>query len=335
MKIVGGQSRNNRRFLDAPTTNVAKMSQFQAETAPAAAATVLLTGATGYVGGLLARLLEKKGIRLRCLARDPDKLKARVATSTEVVRGDMFDPASLQRALEGVTAAYYLIHSMESDNFEQQDRNAAENLVRAARSEGVRRIIYLGGLGEDDGGLSPHLRSRQEVGRILRESGIECLEFRSSLVIGDGSLSFDLLRHLTDRLPVMICPRWLATPTQPIAVDDILAYLIAALDLPAGSSRVFEVGGPDVVTYGDLVREYARQKGLRRLLISVPVLTPYLSSLWLGLVTPASAQVGRHLIEGLRNPTTIRDRSALDVFSIRPIGILGAIAKALAETSKR
>jgi uncharacterized protein YbjT (DUF2867 family) len=194
----------------------------------------------------------------------------------------------------------------------------------------VRRIVYLGGLGDDDERLSPHLRSRHEVGRILRESGIECVEFRSSLVIGAGSLSYDLLRHLTNRLPVMICPRWLATPTQPIAVQDILSYLLAALDLPPGPSRIFEVGGPDVVTYGDLIREYARQTGRRRWLISVPVLTPYLSSLWLGLVTPASAQVGRHLVEGLRNPTIVRDKSALDVFPIRPAGIREAIARTLA-----
>jgi uncharacterized protein YbjT (DUF2867 family) len=158
---------------------------------------------------------------------------------------------------------------------------------------------------------------------------VECIEFRASLVIGAGSLSFDLVRSLTDRLPVMICPRWLTTPTQPIAVDDVLAYLIAAMDLPPGPSRIFEIGGTDVVTYGDIIREYALQRRLRRWLVSVPVLTPYLSSLWLGLVTPASAEVGRHLIEGLKNPTVVRDQSALDVFPIRPMGIRWAIARAL------
>lgn len=158
----------------------------------------------------------------------------------------------------------------------------------------------------------------------------QTLEFRASLVIGNGSLSFDLVKSLTDRLPVMLCPRWLTTPTQPIAVDDVLAYLLAALDLPSGESRTFEVGCEDVTTYAGMIREYARQKGLRRWLISVPVLTPYLSSLWLTLVTPASFEVGRHLIEGLKNPTVVRDRSALDAFPIRPIGIGEAVAKALA-----
>jgi uncharacterized protein YbjT (DUF2867 family) len=295
----------------------------------------LLTGGTGYVGGRLIPLLERRGVRLRCLARDPNKLRPRVAPDTEVVPGDVFDVDSLTAALQGVEFAYYLVHSMAaSRDFERQDRQAAENFGRAARQAGVRRLIYLGGLGADDNQLSPHLRSRHEVGEVLRSSGVECIEFRSSLVIGSGSLSFDLLRTLTDRLPVMICPRWLATPTQPIAIDDMLAYLLAALDLPPGTSRVFEVGGTEVVTYGDLVREYARQRGLKRWLISVPVLTPYLSSLWLALVTPASAQVGRHLIEGLRNPTIVRDRAALELFPmIRPMGLRDAIARALAESS--
>jgi len=291
---------------------------------------VLLTGGTGYVGGRLIALLERNGLALRCLARNPEKLQAHVARSTTVIQGDVLDLPSLEQALQGVTTAYYLVHLMGSSaDFEQKDRQAAANFARAARHAGTKRIIYLGGLGEDDANLSPHLRSRHEVGRILRESGVECLEFRASLVIGAGSLSFDLVRSLTDRLPVMICPRWLTTPTQPIAVDDILAYLQAALDLPPGPSRIFEVGGPDVVTYGDIIRIYAQQKGLRRWLISVPVLTPYLSSLWLALVTPASFEVGRHLIEGLRNPTVVRDRSALQFFPIQPMGVEEAIRRAL------
>ena len=203
-------------------------------------------------------------------------------------------------------------------------------LLECCRRFGVRRIIYLGGLGDDaDPKLSPHLRSRHEVGKILRESGVETIEFRASLVIGTGSLSFDLVKALTDRLPVMLCPRWLTTPTQPIAVDDVLGYLLAAKDLPPGGSRIFEIGGTDVSSYGDLIREYARQRGLRRWLISVPVLTPYLSGLWLALVTPSSFEVGRHLIEGLKNPTVVRDRTALDVFPIRPMGIREAIQKAI------
>jgi uncharacterized protein YbjT (DUF2867 family) len=259
-------------------------------------------------------------------------MRALVLPTTEVVRGDVLDRPSLDEALRGVHTAYYLVHLMSgSKDFEQQDRQAATNFAGAAKTAGVRRIIYLGGLGDDaDPKLSPHLRSRHEVGKILQHSGVETVEFRASLVIGTGSLSFDLVKALTDRLPVMICPRWLSTPTQPIAVDDVLAYLVAAKDLPPGESRIFEVGSEDVTTYGDMIREYARQKGLRRWLLSVPVLTPYLSSLWLALVTPASFEVGRHLIEGLKNPTVVRDRSALDVFPIRPVGVREAVQKALA-----
>jgi uncharacterized protein YbjT (DUF2867 family) len=297
---------------------------------------VLLTGASGYVGGRLISLLEKQPVVLRCLARSPDKLRPLVKETTQIVRGDVLDPPSLDGAMQGVQTAYYLVHLMSGSNdFEKEDRQAALNFALAAKKAGVRRIIYLGGLGDDaDPNLSPHLRSRHEVGKILRDLGVETIEFRASLVIGTGSLSFDLVRALTDRLPIMLCPRWLTTQTQPIAVDDVLAYLLAAKDLPPGESRIIEIGGPDVTTYGGMIREYARQKGLRRWLISVPVLTPYLSSLWLALVTPASFEVGRHLIEGLKNPTVIRDTKALEVFPIRPMGIPDAIQKALASTTK-
>ncbi len=293
--------------------------------------TVLITGASGYVGGRLLPLLEANGVALRCLARSPQKLRPLVAASTEIVQGDVLDASSLDQAMHGVQTAYYLVHLMSgSSDFEKEDRQAAVNFAGAAKKAGVKRIIYLGGLGDDsDPKLSPHLRSRHEVGTVLRDSGVEVIEFRASMVVGAGSLSFQLMKSLTDRLPVMLCPRWLTTPTQPIAVDDVMAYLVAAKDLPTGENRIFEIGGTDVVSYGDLIREYARQKGLRRWLISVPVLTPYLSSLWLALVTPASFVVGRHLIEGLKNPTVVRDNSARSVFSIRPVGIREAIARAL------
>jgi uncharacterized protein YbjT (DUF2867 family) len=293
---------------------------------------ILLTGGTGYVGGRLIPLLEQQPVKLRCLARNPDKMRPSVKETTEIIQGDVLDPPSMDEALRGVHTAYYLVHLMSgSKDFEKEDRQAAMNFAQAAKLAGVQRIIYLGGLGDDaDPTLSPHLRSRHEVGKFLRDSGVETIEFRASLVIGTGSLSFDLVKALTDRLPVMICPRWLTTPTQPIAVDDVLAYLLAAKDLPPGKGRIFEIGSPDVTTYGDMIREYARQKGLRRWLISVPVLTPYLSSLWLALVTPASFEIGRHLIEGLKNPTVVTDRSALDVFPIKPMGISEAVAKALA-----
>jgi uncharacterized protein YbjT (DUF2867 family) len=293
--------------------------------------TTLLTGGSGYVGGRLIPMLERRGEALRCLARDPERMRPLVLPTTEVVKGDVLDRPSLDEALRGVHTAYYLVHLMSgSKDFEREDRQAATNFAGAAKQAGVRRIVYLGGLGDDaDPSLSPHLRSRHEVGDILRGSGVETVEFRASMVVGAGSLSFQLMKALTDRLPVMLCPRWLTTPTQPIAVDDVLAYLVAALDLPAGGSRIFEVGGTDVVSYGDLIREYARQKGLRRWLISVPVLTPWLSGLWLALVTPASFEVGRHLIEGLKNPTVVRDRTALDVFPIRPLSVREAVQRAL------
>jgi uncharacterized protein YbjT (DUF2867 family) len=292
---------------------------------------VLLTGATGYVGSRLLPRLQQRDARVRCLARQPAALNDQASASIEVVQGDVLDFHSLRTALDGVHTAYYLVHLMASSaDFQEKDREAAENFGSAARSVGVQRIIYLGGLGDEtDPKLSPHLKSRHEVGAILRASGVETIEFRASVVIGSGSLSFELIRSLTNRLPVMICPRWLATPTQPIAIQDVLSYLLAARELPPGESQTFEIGCSDVVTYGQLIKEYARQSGLRRLLISVPLLTPYLSSLWLGLVTPATAEIGRHLIEGLRNPTIVQNTQAMESFSIRPIGIEAAIKAAL------
>jgi uncharacterized protein YbjT (DUF2867 family) len=297
---------------------------------------VLLTGASGYVGGRLIPRLEDQPVVLRCLARNPDTLRPHVKESTQIVRGDVLDPRSLDQALEGVDTAYYLVHLMSgSKDFEKEDRQAATNFNQAAKRAGVRRIIYLGGLGDDaDPTLSPHLRSRHEVGQVLNASGVEIIEFRAGMVVGAGSLSYQLMKSLTDRLPIMLCPRWLTTPTQPIAVDDVLAYLLAARELPAGESRIFEIGGAVVTTYGDLIREYARQQGLRRRLIFVPVLTPYLSGLWLALVTPASFEVGRHLIEGLKNPTVVHDTKALEEFAICPLGVKEAIRNAIASTTK-
>lgn len=292
---------------------------------------ILLTGATGYVGGRLLKALEAKDHDVRCMARTPEFLRARAGARTEVVTGDALRYETLPAALKGVDVAYYLVHSMGSaGNFEEDDRRAAANFGRACAECGVRKIIYLGGLGEDDRELSSHLRSRHEVGRILRESEIPVLEFRASVVIGSGSLSFELVRALAERLPVMIAPRWVAVKTQPIAIEDLIAYLLAAAELPVLESRVFEIGGADVVSYGEIIREYSRQRGLRRVIVSVPLLTPRLSSLWLGLVTPIYARVGRKLIDSLRYPTIVRDDSALRSFDIRPRGIREAIARALA-----
>ena len=290
---------------------------------------ILLTGASGYVGGRLRRALEAGGRALRCMARQPEYLRSRVADGTEVVAGDVLDPGSLPDALRGVLTAYYLIHSMgSSSDYAERDRKGAESFAKAAREAGVRRLVYLGGLGQGER-LSRHLASRQEVGRILRESGVPTIEFRASIVIGSGSLSFELVRSLVEKLPAMVTPSWVDTPTQPIGIEDLVAYLVEALDLPALESVVYEIGGPDRVSYGDLMREYARLRGLRRLMIPVPLLTPRLSSLWLALVSPVHAQVGRELIDGVRNATVVQDDGALHVFTVRPRGIREVLARAL------
>jgi uncharacterized protein YbjT (DUF2867 family) len=291
---------------------------------------VLLTGASGYVGGRLLPLLVEDGWRVRCLARRPGHLRPRVPAGVEVVQGDLLDAASLSTAMRGVRAAFYLVHSMgATGDFESQDRLAADNFAAAARAADVQRIIYLGGLGEDQPELSAHLRSRHEVGERLRAHGVPVIEFRASIIIGSGSLSFEMIRALVERLPVMLTPRWVNVAAQPIAIGDVLAYLRAALTLPMSGNAIFEIGGPDRVSYGDLMREYARQRGLRRLMIPVPFLTPRLSSLWLGLVTPLFARVGRKLIDSIRHPTIVRDDAAAKAFPIRPIGASEAIALAL------
>ncbi|WP_420449516.1 SDR family oxidoreductase [Candidatus Palauibacter sp.] len=295
---------------------------------------ILVTGASGYVGGRLVPALEDRGARIRCLARNPSFLANRFSNRTEVVAGDVLDPDSLTAALAGVDTAYYLVHSMGSRaDFEEQDRLGARNFARAARERGVRRMIYLGGL-IGDGELSPHLASRLEVGRILASEGPPTLEFRASIIIGSGSLSFELLRSLVNKLPAMVTPRWVRTPAQPIAIDDVVAYLTHGLDLDEEGSAVFEIGGPRQVTYGELMREYARQIGVRRVMIPVPLLSPRLSSLWLGLVTPVYARVGRKLVTSLRNETVVRDAGALKRFPVRPLGVGEAIARALREEDR-
>jgi uncharacterized protein YbjT (DUF2867 family) len=291
---------------------------------------ILVTGATGYVGGRLLRRLEEGGRRVRCLVRRPERLRGRVGAATELAAGDVLEPSSLAPAMRDVETAYYLIHSMGSTgSFEEEDRVGAHAFARAARDSGVRRIIYLGGLGKSETGLSSHLRSRQEVGEILRASGVPLIEFRASIVIGSGSLSFEMIRALVERLPVMVTPRWVAVPAQPIAVTDLIDYLESAIDLAVEGSCVIPIGGADRVSYGQLMQEYARQRGLKRTMIPVPVLTPRLSSLWLGLVTPLYARVGRKLVDSLRHPTIVEDDTARRLFPIRPLGVREAIATAL------
>jgi uncharacterized protein YbjT (DUF2867 family) len=291
---------------------------------------IALTGATGYVGGRLLERLQELEQPVRCLTRSPQRLSGRAAPGTAVVAADVLDTENLAHALEGADVAYYLVHSMGSPgSFAEIDRRAASSFATAAARAGVRRIVYLGGLGHE-AHLSDHLVSRQEVGAILRRGPVETIELRASVIIGSGSLSFEMVRALVDRLPVMVTPRWVRTAAQPIAIDDVLDYLTAALELPAAGSRVYEIGGADVVTYGDLMHEYAAQRGLRRRMISVPVLTPRLSGLWLSLVTPLYAQIGRKLVDGVQNETMVRDDAALRDFRIRPRGVREAVARAIA-----
>lgn len=301
---------------------------------------VLVTGASGYVGGRLVPALEAKGERVRCLARAPGYLAGRFSPATGIVRGDVLDPPSLHSALQGVHTAYYLVHSMGSrTDFRRRDRTGARNFARAARRQGVRRIIYLGGLARPPGlpgrhALSPHLASRLEVGYILGAEGPSTVEFRASIIIGPGSLSFELIRGLVNRLPVMVTPRWVRTPAQPIAIQDVVAYLVHGLDVKEHGHTVFEIGGPEQVTYGEIMQEYARRIGVRCLMIPVPFLSPALSSLWLGLVTPLYARVGRKLIDSMRNETVVRDRTALKVFPVRPLAVDEAIGRALREEDR-
>lgn len=295
----------------------------------------LLTGATGYVGAHLLKVFEANGVPVRCLVRNPNVLAARVAPTTKVLQGDVFDEASLDRAMEGVSTAYYLVHSMgASGNFESKDRIAAENFARAAKRNGVERVIYLGGLAHSEKRLSAHLKSRLQVGEILRKYGPQVVEFRASIIIGAGSLSFEMVRALTERLPIMITPKWVSQWAQPIAIDDVIRYLVMALEKDFQSNSVFEIGGETQISYGGLMKEYARQRGLKRFMIPVPFLTPRLSSLWLGLITPLYARVGRKLVDSLMYETVVRDNSAIRFFGFTPRGPTEAIRTALRSEDK-
>jgi uncharacterized protein YbjT (DUF2867 family) len=291
---------------------------------------VLLTGASGYIGGRLLRRLEGAGRhRVRCLTRRPEVLAGRTGCDTEVVSGDVLNTASLRPAMDGIDVAYYLVHSMEtSSEFEVLDRTAAVNFAEAARSAGVGRVIYLGGLGSGDG-LSPHLASRQEVGAILRASGVPTIEFRASIVIGSGSASYELVRALVESLPVLIAPPWVETGAQPIAVEDVLDYLMAGLAWEEARSAIFEIGGAEPGTYAELIREYARQRGLRRRVLHSSLLTPRVSRFFLGLLTPVYGQVAGALVESLRNETIVRSKASLEAFPVRPRDLKGAVERAL------
>lgn len=277
---------------------------------------VLVTGATGYIGGRLVPQLLDAGYHVRVLARDPERLVGRAwLPHVEIAQGDVFKPETLARAMADVDAAYYLVHSMsDAGDFQQRDLTAARNFGTAAKSAKVARIIYLGGLGIADARLSNHLRSRQETGEALRQAGVPVTEFRAAVIVGSGSVSFEIIRTMTERVPLMICPRWVYTRIQPIAIRDVLAYLVSALRVPESANRIIEIGGADVQTYGDMMLGYARARDLKRWLIPVPVLTPKLSAYWVHWMTPISASIAHALIEGLRNEVIVRDDSARELF---------------------
>jgi uncharacterized protein YbjT (DUF2867 family) len=291
---------------------------------------ILVTGATGYIGGRLIPRLVDAGHHVRAFARDSERLAGRF-DRVEVFEGDLFEREQVRTALDGVEIAYYLVHSMsKSGDFAERDLAAAKIFSEAARDAGVRRIVYLGGLGVENENLSHHLRSRHETGAMLRVGGVPVTEFRAAIIVGSGSASFEMLRYLTERLPVMIAPRWVSTPCQPIAVRDVLAYLVAEAARVSDTSEIFEIGGADVLSYREMMLRYAKIRGLKRSLLVVPFFTPRLSSGWVHLVTPIPSTIARPLIDGLRNRVVVEDDSARRVFpSIEPVGYDDAVRRAL------
>ena len=295
---------------------------------------ILVVGASGYVGGRLVPLLQTRGHTLALMSRDARPLAARYPEAA-VVTADLLDPSTLAPALDGIEVAYYLAHSMGAGErgFAERDRMAARNFAQAAARARVSRIVYLGGLGDDSADLSHHLASRHETGAELAAHGVPVTEFRAAVIIGSGSASFEILRHLTERLPIMITPRWVGTNCQPIGIGDVLEYLASALDHP-DVAGIVEIGGPDILSYGDMMRTYARLRGLRRLMIPVPVLTPRLSSYWVNLVSPVPAGIARPLIEGLRNEVIVREPAPAAVFGLHPLPFVDALQSAIDRTDQ-
>lgn len=292
---------------------------------------ILVVGATGYVGGRLVPRLLAAGYRVRCMVRDPRKLAGRSWGNVEIVKGDVLDYSSLVQAARGCGVMYYLVHSMMSgeDAFASKDELGARNAARAAEAEGLERIIYLGGLGKRTEELSPHLRSRNDVGRLLAEGLVPVTELRAAMVIGSGSASFDMMHALVNRLPVMTAPRWVSTRSQPISILDVLRYLVDCLDVPESRGKVIDIGGPDVLSYKELMLRVARILHLKRFILTIPVLTPRLSSLWINLVTPIPTAIARPLVEGLRTEMVCENDLAARLFPFKPLSFDEAVEGAL------
>lgn len=294
---------------------------------------MLVAGATGYIGRRLVGELVAEGHEVRCVARTPGKLDGEPwRDAVEVVRGDVLDPESTAAACRDVDAVYYLVHSIGADDdWEERDRRAASNVRDAAAAAGVRQIVYLGGLGDDTGtSLSPHLASRHDVGAVLRGGSVPVTELRAAVIIGSGSASFEMLRYLVEVLPIMTTPRWVETKVQPIGVQDVLQYLVGVLLEPRAMDRTLEIGGADVLTYHRMMDLYAEEAGLRRrIIIPVPVLSPRLSSLWVGLVTPVPANLARPLIDSLVNEVVVRDDTIRSIVPFTPIDARESIRRAL------
>lgn len=294
---------------------------------------ILLTSATGYIGSHLLSLLEKEDYLIRCFVRDPSHLPRFLHSQIQIVEGDLFNKESILHAMQGVDVAFYFVNTMQHlEDFTEKETLIAMHFAEAASKCKVKRIIYLGVLANSNQSLSSYLKSRQEVGLCLRKYalGVQVIEFRASIIIGAGSLSFELIRSLCERLPIIIAPEWMWNLAQPIATLDVLNYLYKAIEADLGGNPIFEIGGKDQMSYGEIMREYCQQRHLKRWLISVSVLTPWLSHLLLGLATPLCARVGRKLIESIQTPTIVQNTSAEELFQVHPIGVKQAIEWSLA-----